>query len=244
MDVRRLWDFCSQFPPSSEAREDGLLCAGGDLCPERLLAAYINGIFPWYNEGDPILWWSPNPRCILHLENFLLPRRSVRYLRNKSFDLTWNRAFSSVIRDCARLRSEGTWLSSEMIYAYEALHALGFAHSVEVWLDSKLVGGLYGVGFSRVFFGESMFHTVSEASRVALSGLVTLLRKRGVTFLDCQQETPHMVRMGATTIPRNVFLQKLREATTVNNQFPVLNPWKDRPVWNGVERQWEGEISL
>ena len=204
----------AQFPPLEAAREDGLLCFGGDLRPERLLAAYSRGIFPWYEAGQPILWWSPNPRCVLPLEEFRLPARSARALRQKPFELTLDAAFGKVIRACAQARTPhgGTWLTPAMIEAYDRLHALGFAHSVEAWRDGELAGALYGVGFGRVFFGESMFHVVSEASRAALAGLVGLLRLRGVTLLDCQQETPHIMKMGGVLLPREVFMQRLRQA--------------------------------
>ena len=204
----------AQFPPLEAAREDGLLCFGGDLRPERLLAAYSRGIFPWYEAGQPILWWSPNPRCVLPLEEFRLPARSARALRQKPFELTLDAAFGKVILACAQTRTPhgGTWLTPAMIEAYDRLHALGFAHSVEAWRDGELAGGLYGVGFGRVFFGESMFHVVSEASRAALAGLVGLLRLRGVTLLDCQQETPHIMKMGGVLLPREVFMQRLRQA--------------------------------
>lgn len=211
----------AQFPPLEAAREDGLLCAGGDLRVERLLAAYSRGIFPWYEAGLPILWWAPDPRCVLPLEAFHLPARSARALRQKPFELTFNAAFDRVIRACAQSRTlkGGTWLTPEMIEAYERLHKMGFAHSVEAWREGELVGGLYGVGFARVFFGESMFHFVSEASRAALAGLVSLLRLRGVTLLDCQQETPHIMKMGGVLLPREVFAQRLRQAL-----IPTVNP--------------------
>ncbi len=204
----------AQFPPLEAARKDGLLCFGGDLHPERLLAAYSRGIFPWYESGLPILWWSPDPRCVLPLEAFHLSRRSDRFLRNKPFTLTFNAAFSRVIRACAapRHKGEGTWILPEMAEAYECLHHMGYAHSVEAWYEGDLVGGLYGVGLGRAFFGESMFHVLPEASRAALSGLVALLRLRGVTLLDCQQETPHIMKMGGVLLPRKLFVQKLAQA--------------------------------
>lgn len=204
----------AQFPPLEAARKDGLLCFGGDLHPERLLAAYSRGIFPWYESGLPILWWSPDPRCVLPLEEFHLSRRSDRLLRNKPFTLTFNAAFSRVIRACAapRHKGGGTWILPEMAEAYECLHHMGYAHSVEAWYEGDLVGGLYGVGLGRAFFGESMFHVLPEASRAALSGLVALLRLRGVTLLDCQQETPHIMKMGGVLLPRKLFVQKLAQA--------------------------------
>ena len=159
----------AQFPPLETAHPDGFLCLGGDLRPERLLAAYSRGIFPWYEEGLPVLWWSPDPRCVLPLEAFHLPRRSARTLRRRPFALTLDRAFGRVIRSCAapRAAAPGTWIIPEMIAAYERLHALGYAHSVEAWRDGALAGGLYGVALGRAFFGESMFHTEAEASRAA-----------------------------------------------------------------------------
>ncbi len=204
----------AQFPPLEAARKDGLLCFGGDLHPERLLAAYSRGIFPWYEAGLPILWWSPDPRCVLPLDAFHLPRRSARHLRNNPFELTFNAAFSEVIHACAAPRHEGggTWILPEMAEAYECLHHMGYAHSVEAWYEGELVGGLYGVGLGRAFFGESMFHVLPEASRAALAGLVALLRLRGVTLLDCQQETPHIMKMGGVLLPRELFVQKLDQA--------------------------------
>ena len=210
----------AQFPPLETAREDGLLCAGGDLRPERLLAAYSCGVFPWYSEGLPILWWSPDPRCVLPLDAFQLPVRSVRYLRKHPFRLTHNAAFGAVIRACAapRKSSDGTWILQEMVEAYERLHTMGYAHSIEAWdADNRLAGGLYGVALGQAFFGESMFHIQSEASRAALVGLVDLLRLRGAMLLDCQQETPHIMRMGGTLLPRAEFLKRLHTAL----RFPV-----------------------
>ena len=206
--------FAAQFPPLDVTRADGLLCAGGDLCPERLLAAYSLGIFPWYEEGLPILWWSPNPRCILPLNDFRLPRRSARKIRQTPFAITLDTAFDRVIRACAapRKASTSTWIIPEMIAAYNRLFALGYAHSIEVWLGADLVGGLYGIAFGRAFFGESMFHIEAEASRAALHALVSLLLLRKVTLLDCQQETPHIMRMGGCTVPRNTFLALLHAA--------------------------------
>ncbi len=204
-----------QFPPLENARKDGLLCAGGDLRPERLLAAYSRGIFPWYSAGLPILWWSPDPRCIMPLEMFHLPKRSVRTLRNHPFHLTHNTVFNQVIRACAAPRkgSDSTWILPEIIEAYEQLHLLGYAHSIEVWnTKGQLVGGLYGVALGQAFFGESMFHIEAEASRAALAALVDLLRLRGVMLLDCQQATPHIMQMGGVLLPRTLFQKKLQEA--------------------------------
>ena len=231
-----------QFPPLAAANDRGLLCAGGDLRPERLLAAYSCGIFPWYSEGMPILWWSPDPRCVLPLDHFRLPARSARRLRNHPFRLTHNAAFGRVIRACAAARkgADGTWLVGDMIAAYERLHALGFAHSIEAWdADGRLAGGLYGVALGRAFFGESMFHRASEASRAALAGLVDLLRLRGALLLDCQQETPHMLRMGAVNLPRAVFMRQLRAALRMapsaeGAPAPFWEPWGCRYAWSST----------
>ncbi|MCR5561793.1 MAG: leucyl/phenylalanyl-tRNA--protein transferase [Desulfovibrio sp.] len=232
------------FPPVENARGDGLLCHGGDLCVERLVAGYSRGIFPWYDETTPILWWSPDPRCVLPLEKFHLPRRSARAIRHARFRLTWDEAFDEVISACAgpRSTSDGTWLVPEMRSAYAELHRQGYAHSVEAWQDGHLVGGLYGVGLGRAFFGESMFHRVSEASRAALSGLVSLLRQRGVTLLDCQQETPHMMRMGARMIPRREFLARLAAALAPTKDSTGIvrwQPWPERYSWLPEKDSWE-----
>lgn len=204
----------AQFPRSDEAREDGLLCVGGDLQPARLLAAYSQGIFPWYDEGAPILWWTPDPRCVLPLNAFQLPRRSKRALRSRPFSLSLDTAFSEVLALCAapRAGAAGTWITPEMRAAYEQLHALGYAHSIEARRDGELLGGLYGVALGRAFFGESMFHLAPEASRAALAGLVDLLRVRNVTLLDCQQETAHIMGMGGQLLSRVDFLEQLRTA--------------------------------
>ena len=241
----------AQFPPLENAREDGLLCAGGDLRPERLLAAYCCGIFPWYSAGLPILWWSPDPRCIMPLSEFHLPKRSLRTLRHHTFTLTHNGNFGGVIRACAapRKNSADTWLLKEMIAAYERLHKLGYAHSIETWdQDNRLVGGLYGVALGQAFFGESMFHVMPEASRAALSGLVSLLRLRGAILLDCQQATPHIMRMGGKLVPRSTFLKILHSAlhphqpcknglaperdNTTSDQWTALEAWGCRYSWS------------
>lgn len=250
-----------QFPPVEQARQDGLLCSGGDLRPERLLAAYSRGIFPWYGPGLPILWWSPDPRCVMPLEAFHVPSRSARALRAHAFTLTHNAAFDRVIRACAAPRhgESGTWIVPAMINAYERLHRLGYAHSIESWdSQGRLVGGLYGVALGRAFFGESMFHTVSEASRAALVGLVSLLRMRHTLLLDCQQATPHMLRMGGQLLPRTLFLKQLRaalrlpttpksteaeaishEPTAEDQKEDIWQPWACRYVWSpeGWSRQ-------
>lgn len=240
MDIASIRDFSTQFPSLDCVQDDGLLCAGGDLRPERLFAAYSMGIFPWYSEGEPILWWSPSPRCVLSLDAFHLAKRTLRVLRKQSFDLTCNQAFGHVIRDCARLRSEGTWITNDMIYAYEEMHRQGYATSIEVWQQNRLVGGLYGIYIGRAFFGESMFHTCSEASRAALLGLVTLLRQRGAILLDCQQETAHMSRMGATMFSRSEFLELLQNAVCPDEGTVICSPWGNSPQWDADHQQWSG----
>ena len=226
------------FPPVSQTTADGLLAVGGDLSPERLLLSYSRGIFPWYNEDTPILWWSPNPRCILPLDGLRVPRRLARKLKQGAFHCTLNTAFSQVTRQCAvshRPGQNGTWLLPEMQRAYLRLHQLGFAHSVECWQGDTLVGGLYGVALGRAFFGESMFHRVPDASKAALIWLVGQLRQRGFTLFDCQQETPHMVKLGAQTVSRAVFMDKLNAAlhhTPADRGLPRLG---GRLHWNACQ---------
>jgi len=205
----------SPFPPLARAlrRPNGLLCAGGDLSPQRLLTAYRQGIFPWYSEGEPILWWSPDPRQVLFTDELHISRSLRRQLNKRAFYIRYNTAFRQVILGCAAPRrgQAGTWITDEMIEAYCALHALGYAHSVEAWQGGQLVGGLYGLLIGRVFFGESMFSRVDNASKVALVHLVARLRQMGVPLIDCQQETAHTASLGARPIPRRAFLSLLRQ---------------------------------
>ncbi|MBR4742204.1 MAG: leucyl/phenylalanyl-tRNA--protein transferase [Desulfovibrio sp.] len=221
---------------------NGVICWGGDLLPERLIAAYSLGIFPWFNE-EPILWWSLAPRCILPLDRFVLPKRSARAIKHANFELSLDRAFSEVIDGCAQPRSgeKGTWITEDMRKAYCRLHELGYAHSVEVWRDGDLVGGLYGVGLSRGFFGESMFHKTSEASRFALVGLVSLLVMRQACLLDCQQETPHMMRMGAIMVSGEEYQNLLTQAhlgRRVRYTENIWKPWTERYVWLKDQERW------
>jgi len=201
------------FPPAAAAEPSGLLAVGGDLRPERLLAAYAAGIFPWYEE-PPILWFSPNPRAVLPLAGLHVPRRLRRTLRQGRFLLRLDTAFDAVVRACAAPRpgAEGTWITPEMIAAYGELHALGFAHSCEAWRDGKLVGGVYGVSLGSAFFGESMFHHERDASKAALVGLAWQLRAWGFTLFDAQLQSPHLARFGAQEWPRKRFLQALHKA--------------------------------
>lgn len=201
------------FPDPDFAEPDGLLAVGGDLSPERLIEAYTMGIFPWYSNHEPLLWWSPAPRLILLPEEFHLPRRLARTIRKKPFTVCADMDFAATISQCGqtRIRSgEGTWITEEMKEAYIRLHELGFAHSIECRQDDILVGGLYGVCIDRVFFGESMFSLVSDASKVALASLVTLCRKRGIEMIDCQMTTAHLLRFGAREVPRHTFSRQLR----------------------------------
>jgi leucyl/phenylalanyl-tRNA--protein transferase len=195
----------------AEREPDGLLAVGGDLSVTRLLNAYRRGIFPWFSPGDPILWWSPDPRTVLDPRRLRISRSLRKTLRRGRFRLSMDRDFDAVISACAAPRSgsDGTWLVPEMIAAYRRLHRQGHAHSVEVWLDGELVGGLYGVAFGRVFFGESMFTRATDASKVALVHLCERLSTWGFALIDCQVFTAHLVRMGAEQMPRSDFVRLL-----------------------------------
>jgi len=191
------------FPPPELAEENGLLAVGGDLSPERLLLAYSQGIFPWYNVGDPILWWSPSPRLVLFPEEFRVSRRLARFIRQHRFRVTMDTAFREVIEACAatpRPGQNGTWITPEMIEAYAALHEMGYAHAVECWEGEELAGGLYGINLGAVFFGESMFSRQTNASKVALAGLVDFFRQRGGRLIDCQLATAHLISLGGREI--------------------------------------------
>jgi leucyl/phenylalanyl-tRNA---protein transferase len=201
------------FPPLEKAlrNPNGLLCAGGDLSVERLLAAYRGGIFPWYSGDEPILWWSPDPRMVLFCDELKVSRSLAKNARNKGFETRIDSAFARVIKACAEPRKgeAGTWIGEEMQAAYVALHRAGHAHSVETWRENRLVGGLYGVAIGRAFFGESMFSRETDASKVALLALVEELRGRGCPMIDCQQRTPLLASLGAREIPRRQFLRRL-----------------------------------
>jgi leucyl/phenylalanyl-tRNA--protein transferase len=203
-----------EFPDPETANEDGLLAAGGNLDPETLLAAYRQGIFPWYDARTPILWWSPDPRVVLFPEDFHCSRRLARRMRQPGWRCSWDEDFDAVIRACAAPRGEGegTWLLPEMIAAYRELHALGHAHSVEVWFDGQLAGGLYGVLLDGVFFAESMFHRRRDASKMALASLVQRARGGDLRLIDCQLHTPHLESLGARAISRRRFLDLLHAA--------------------------------
>ncbi|MDE0035234.1 MAG: leucyl/phenylalanyl-tRNA--protein transferase [Deltaproteobacteria bacterium] len=203
------------FPHPHEAEPNGLLAVGGDLGSARLLLAYSMGIFPWYSEGQPILWWSPDPRCVLDLEDFHISRRLRRVLNQGRFRVSFDEDFRAVIRACAAVErpgQEGTWITAEMEQAYVCLHEAGLAHSVECRLGADLVGGIYGIALGRGFFGESMFHRERDASKAALARLVERLAGWGFHFIDAQVTTPHMLSLGAREVPRTVFLEGLDAA--------------------------------
>jgi len=203
------------FPPPGNAEPDGLLAVGGDLSSDRLLLAYQSGIFPWYGEGLPILWWSPDPRLVLAPGDFHVSRRLARTIKQGRFKITFDVAFSAVILACAtvpRRGQDGTWITPAMRRAYIRLHRLGYAHSVESWLDGNLVGGIYGVSLGKCFFGESMFSYESNASKAAMAALVERLKQWDFRMLDAQVTTRHLLSLGAREISRKVFLKQLDAA--------------------------------
>ncbi|MCB2208213.1 MAG: leucyl/phenylalanyl-tRNA--protein transferase [Bacteroidetes bacterium] len=202
------------FPPAELADKDGLLAVGGDLSPQRLLNAYASGIFPWYSNGQPILWWSPDPRMVLFPENFRRHKNLSRIIDKKNFTFTFDQAFEQVIHYCSSVKRErqtGTWITSEMKDAYIQLHKAGYAHSVETYSEGKLSGGLYGVSIGTMFFGESMFHLKTDASKVALWHLVDFCLNNGINVIDVQQNTSHLKSMGAELISRKNFLTLLEQ---------------------------------
>ena len=206
----RLLDHGLVFPDPETSHESGIVAVGGDLSPERLELAYRSGIFPWYNKDEPIIWWSPDPRFILYPDKLVLRRSLAKTIRKQQFEIRFDTAFARVIDHCAkspRPGQDGTWITREMRAAYIQCHRLGLAHSVETWLDGVLVGGLYGVALGPFFFGESMFHLVSDASKVALVALVA--RYRQAPFIDCQVHNPFFASMGAEHIPRRQYLDVL-----------------------------------
>ena len=207
------------------AEPNGLLAAGADLSLPRLLEAYRNGIFPWFSQDQPILWWSPDPRMVLFPAKLKVSRSLARTLRNANFEVRADTAFDAVVEGCRQPRrgESGTWITEEMAKAYGNLHRAGFAHSVETWLDGKLVGGLYGVALGRAFFGESMFARVSDASKVALVALARQLQHWGFGVIDCQMNTAHLASLGASEIPRAEFTRRLRELV---HYPPVPVPWR------------------
>lgn len=200
---------------------DGLLAAGGDLSMERLLYAYRHGIFPWYDDGQPILWWSPDPRCVLRPHEFHVSRRLRRSLAQSNFEVSFNRSFPDVIAACAsdRSRQQGTWITDDMKDAYTRLHDEGWAHSIEIWLKSELVGGLYGLAIGHAFFGESMFSGKTNASKAAMLALCRQMILHDFLILDCQVESPHLISLGAKLMPRKKFAAVLRRACKSGSRF-------------------------
>lgn len=200
------------FPHPSLAEEDGLLAIDGDLSPERLMLAYSNGIFPWFSENEPILWWSPDPRFILYPKDIKVSHSMKKLLKKNVYRISFDTCFKDVISNCANVRKEsGTWITDNMIEAYCELHKLGYAHSVEAWHEEKLVGGLYGISIGKCFFGESMFSTKSNASKAAFITLCKKLEEQDYIMIDCQVHTDHLESLGAINVSRDKFLELLEE---------------------------------
>lgn len=215
------------FPPCSSAlrQPNGLLAAGGDLSPERLIAAYSNGIFPWFNADEPILWWSPSPRMVLFPGELKLSRSLKKTIRNRVYEVRLDHAFSRVMQACAQPRKGqgGTWITPLMIAAYTRLHHRGIAHSAETWIDGELVGGLYGVALGRMFYGESMFSTQTDASKIAFVHLLWQLKRWSFGLIDCQMQTAHLASLGAREIPRADFLRRVSKLIQYS---PATLPWR------------------
>ncbi len=222
-----------RFPPVDQALRNpaGLLCAGGDLAPERLLAAYRQGIFPWYSAGEPLLWWSPDPRMVLLPKELRITRSFAKILNHRRYEVCLDTAFAQVMAACAapRAGASGTWITSEMQQAYLRMHRLGYAHSVETWIDGQLVGGLYGMAIGRAFYGESMFSRVSDASKIALAHLCRYLELRGFAVIDCQMNTTHLASLGAREISRTEFVAGLACWTAeAAMEIEAAGPWTTR----------------
>lgn len=216
-----------EFPPAWLARSDGLLCIGGDLSPQRLMLAYQNGIFPWFSNNEPILWWSPDPRMVLFPSEIRVSKSLKKKIRKSPFQVRLNTAFEQTIVACSKPRQEkdeGTWLVNEMIEAYIELHHMGVAHSVETWHGDRLVGGLYGICMGKSFFGESMFSLESDASKIALVALADYLSHYGFDLIDCQVTTDHLLTMGAVEISRNAFLDTLKHSIGRQTDPCLWNP--------------------
>ena len=210
--IFQLEDDDYSFPPASMANKDGLLAFGGDMAPERLIVAYANGIFPWYNENEPLLWWSLDPRLVIRPGEMRLSKSLRRTIHSGCFECRIDTDFEGVMRHCAqtpRSGQDGTWITDEMVDAYVLLHQLGFAHSFETYHDGELVGGLYGVALGKLFCGESMFHLMNDASKVAFYHLHQFLSEHGFKLIDCQQETKHLISLGAYTIDRQDYLEEI-----------------------------------
>ena len=228
MPVFRLDKNTINFPDPNLAHRDGILAIGGDLSPQRLLLAYQMGIFPWYSEGEPILWWSPDPRFVLFPSDLKVSKSMRPYFNQQKFHVTYDTSFELIMRNCSesnRKGQNGTWITEDMIHGYYQLHQLGFAHSVEVWQEEDLVGGLYGISLGKVFFGESMFTKVSNASKFGFISLVRALIEKDFELIDCQQQTKHLGSLGARSITRDDFLDILEhnmEKETLRGDWNVL----------------------
>lgn len=221
----------NNFPPVENAlsQPDGLLCFGGDLSEARLLNAYKRGIFPWYSEDQPIMWWSPSPRCVIYPDEIIIRRSLRKTMRNAGYSFSMDRAFTEVIRACAKPRDEdeGTWITAEMQQAYILLHQRGHAHSVEIWRGDRLVGGLYGVAIGRIFFGESMFSNERDTSKIALACLTQRLRQHQFRLIDAQVTSSHLLSLGAREIDRQTFSSELAEYCRMENDIDI---WQTEPM--------------
>ncbi len=218
------------FPPVNSAEESGMLAVGGDLSKERLIEAYRNGIFPWYSAGEPILWWAPDPRFVLFPSEIKISKSMKQVLARQIFEITYDRNFADVILGCSRprIRQRGTWITDDMMTAYTELHREGYAHSVEVWMDGELAGGLYGISLGRCFFGESMFSCVENASKTALISLTLALRKLGFNIIDCQVYTAHLESLGARDIPRKIFQEQIKNGLQYHT---IRGDWGKSPLF-------------
>ena len=220
------------FPAVETARiePNGLLCMGGNLEPQTILTAYSRGIFPWYSHGQPILWWSPDPRMVLFFDEFKVSKSLAKTIRSGKFEIRFDSEFANVMAACAAPRGEhsGTWILPPMQAAYTLLNEIGFAHSAEAWRDGELVGGLYGIAMGRMFYGESMFARETDASKVAFVAMVEKLKADGFGLIDCQQETNHLASFGARPIPRKEFTQHLQELITLNPDNSPISYWSNQ----------------
>lgn len=233
------------FPPVHEALDEpnGLLAFGADLSPQRLFNAYSQGIFPWFGENEPLLWWSPSPRAIIELDDFICAKSLAKLARKSRYQVTLNKAFADVIEACASIprhhpnsddTSTDTWITKDMQQAYVQLHTLGLAHSVEVWDDNELVGGLYGVGVGKVYCGESMFHRRSNTSKLAMLALVEHMKSHQMAFIDCQLPTEHLASLGAKPLPRTRFIEKLQQNNHTLTHEGTLSP--------SYQAQWQAQV--
>jgi leucyl/phenylalanyl-tRNA---protein transferase len=222
-----------EFPDVSHAltEPDGLLAIGSDLNPDLLLEAYQKGIFPWYSEGQPVMWWSPDPRCVLFPGEFKISRSLKKSLRKDDYIVTFDQAFSDVVKSCAepRLESPGTWITQAIIKNYQLLHESGHAHSVECWYQGKLVGGLYGIAIGQIFFGESMFSRMTDTSKICFAHLIHLLKSRGYKLIDCQVYSKYLEQLGARVIPRDEFSNILNlDCDAIYNKSEHASPWPSK----------------